>query len=241
LVSLHATCHKSASLIYCAYENIQRTQRDPFGNPVHEKQAGKNPRGLGFSNIPQQPVVGSSQVHSKPKSQDEIVGPYHATGVGSSEYRLDRRRKPYANKDSRSAGSVRLDGALLPTPSISDIIDRPSSNKSWKLAEEEEYVWDNVRSQATEYGSINTVRKGEWIADDGSAKYTNFETAMWAEVGAVEHIDDPNLQKLGNLQRFGHGTVQGRRMVPYMVCELKLLEKCSWFSVVILITGTFLH
>jgi hypothetical protein len=218
LVSLHATCHKSASLIYCAYDiqNIQRTQRDPFGNPVHEKQAGKNPRGLGFSNIPQQPVVGSSQVHSKPKSQDEIVGPYHATGVGSSEYRLDRRRKPYANKDSRSAGSVHLDGALLPTPSISDIIDRPSSNKSWKLAEEEEYVWDNVRSQAAEYGSINTVRKGEWI-------------------------DNANLQKLGNLQRFGHGTVQGRRMAPYMVCELKLLEKCSWFSVVILITGTFLH
>jgi pre-mRNA cleavage complex 2 protein Pcf11 len=242
LVSLHATCHKIASLIYCAYgvQNIQHTQRDPFGNPDHEKQSGKDPRGLGFSHIPQKPVLGPSQIRSKPTSQDGNVGPYHATDGGSSEHRLDRRRSLYVKKDSRSAGSACLDGALLPTPSISDIIDRPSSNKNWKLAEEEEYVWDNVQSQAAEYGSTNTVRKGEWIADDGNAKYTNFERAKWAEVGAVKHID-PNLQKLDNLRRFGHATVQGRRMAAYMVCELKLLEKCSWFSVIILITGTLLH
>jgi pre-mRNA cleavage complex 2 protein Pcf11 len=222
-------------------QNIQRTQRDPFGNHVHEKRAGKDARGLGFSNIPQQPVVGASQVRSKPKGQDGIVRPYHTAGVGSSEHQLDRRRNLYANKDIRPPGSARLDGAILPTPSVSsDIINRPSSNKSWKLAEEEEYVWDDVRSQAAEYGSTSTVRKTEWIADDDNAKYTNFQRAKWAEVGAVEHID-PNLRNLDNLRRYGHATVQDRRAAPYMVCELKLLEKYTQYSVITLITSTLLH
>ncbi|KAK3129418.1 hypothetical protein QOZ80_6BG0479160 [Eleusine coracana subsp. coracana] len=195
-----------------ARPNIQRTQREPFGNPIHEKQAGRDVRGLGLSNIPQQPVMGAGQVRSKPKGQEGIVGLYHSADVGSSEHRLDRRSNLYA-KDVRPAGSVRLDGALLPTPSISsDIIDRPTANKSWKLSEEEEYVWDHVHSQAADYG---TVRKGEWMADDGNAKYTNFQRDKWADVGDVEHLD-ANSQKLDSLPRFGHATVQDRRIAPYM-------------------------
>ncbi|GJM99577.1 hypothetical protein PR202_ga16693 [Eleusine coracana subsp. coracana] len=196
-----------------ARPNIQRTQRDPFGNPIHEKQAGRDVRGLGLSNIPQQPVMGAGQVRSKPKGQEGIVGLYHTADVGSSEHRLDRRSNLYANKDVRPAGSVRLDGALLPTPSISsDIIDRPTANKSWKLSEEEEYVWDDVHSQAAGYG---TVRKGEWMTDDGNAKYTNSQRDKWADVGDVERLD-PNSQKLDSLPRFGHVTVQDRRILPYM-------------------------
>ncbi|GJN34669.1 hypothetical protein PR202_gb23353 [Eleusine coracana subsp. coracana] len=117
------------------------------------RPAGRDVRGLGLSNIPQQPVMGAGQVRSKPKGQEGIVGLYHSADVGSSEHRLDRRSNLYA-KDVRPAGSVRLDGALLPTPSISsDIIDRPTANKSWKLSEEEEYVWDHVHSQAADYGT----------------------------------------------------------------------------------------
>jgi hypothetical protein len=82
-------------------QNIQRTQRDPFSNPVNEKQAGRDVRGLGFSNISQQAVVGTGQVRSKPKGQDGIVGPYYATGVGSSEEQFDRRSNFYSSKFGR--------------------------------------------------------------------------------------------------------------------------------------------
>ncbi|TVU10560.1 hypothetical protein EJB05_44101 [Eragrostis curvula] len=204
-----------------ARPSIQRTQRDPFSNPIHEKQAGRDARGLGFSNTPQQAAVGAGQVRSKAKVQDGIVGPYHTAGVGSSEQRLDRRSNLYANKDVRPA--VRLDGALLPTPSISsDIISRASSNKNWKLSEEEEYVWDDVHSQAADYGSTNTVRKGEWMADEGNAKFTSLHRPKWTEVGAVEHLDS---HKLDNLPRFGHAPVQDRRIPAYMDQEEYLQGK----------------
>ncbi|OEL25443.1 hypothetical protein BAE44_0013536 [Dichanthelium oligosanthes] len=197
-----------------ARPNIQRTQRDPFSNPVNEKQGGRDARGIGFSNISQQAALGTGQVRSKPKGQDGIGGPYYATG-GSSEEQLDRRSNFYTSKDVRPSGSL-LDSALLPTPSINSVrIGRPSSNKSWKHSEEEEYVWDDVHSQAADYGGNNTLRKGEWMADDGNAKFASLQRAKWAEVGAVEHLD-PNIHKLDSLQRFGLATGQDRRLAAYM-------------------------
>ncbi|RLN35477.1 hypothetical protein C2845_PM03G27540 [Panicum miliaceum] len=200
-----------------ARPNIQRTQRDPFSNPVNEKQAGRDVRGLGFSNISQQAVVGTGQVRSKPKGQDGVGGLYYATtGVGSSEEQFDRRSNFYSSKDVRPSGSVRLDSAVLPTPSInSDRVGRLSSNKSWKHSEEEEYVWDDVHSQAADYGGNNTVRKGEWMADDGNAKFASLQGAKWPEVGAVEHLD-PNIHKLDSLPRFGLVTGQDRRLAAYL-------------------------
>nr|CAB3452835.1 unnamed protein product [Digitaria exilis] len=196
--------------------SIQRTQRDPFGNAVNEKQAGKDARGLGFSNISQQAAVGAGQVRSKPKGQDGLGAPYYATGVGFSEEQFDRRSNFYSSKDIRPSGPVRLDGALLPTPSInSDRTGRPSSNKSWKHSEEEEYVWDDVHSQGADYVGNSTVRKGEWMADDDNAKFANVQRAKWPEVGAVEHLDT-NIHKLDSLPRFGIATGQDRRLAAYM-------------------------
>lgn len=182
-------------------------------------------RGLGFSKIPQQAVVGTGQVRSKPKGQDAIGGPYYASGVGSSGEQFDRRNNFYASKDVRPSGPVRLDSALLPTPSINaDRVGRPSSNKSWKHSEEEEYVWDDVHSKAAEYGSSNNVIKGEWMSDDGNAKFASLQRAKWAEAGPVERID-PNTHKLDNLSRFGLAAGQERRISAYMVCDSKLLKE----------------
>ncbi|KAL6838512.1 hypothetical protein ACP4OV_031757 [Aristida adscensionis] len=190
-----------------------RNPRDPFSNSIHEKQAGRDARGLGLS---QQPVLGAAQVRSKSRSQDEIVGPYYTAGAGSSEEQFDRRNNLYASKDVRPSGSVHLDNALLPTPaSNSDRIGRPSLNKSWKHSEEEEYMWDDVHSQAADYGGPNTVREGKWMSDDGNAKFASFQRAKWGEVGAIEHVD-PNLHKLDSLPRFGHATGQDRRLAAYM-------------------------
>ncbi|CAN6197734.1 unnamed protein product [Urochloa humidicola] len=190
-----------------ARTNIQRTQRDPFSNPINEKQAGRDVRGLGLSNVSQQGVLGTGQVRSKPKGQDGLGGPYYASGVGSSEEPFERCSNFYPSKDVRPSGPVRLDSALLPTPSInSDRIGRASSNKSWKHSEEEEYVWDDVHSQAADYGGNNNVRKGEWMADDGNAKFASLQRAKWAEAGAVEHLDP----------RFGLATGQDRRLAAYM-------------------------
>ncbi|CAN6179969.1 unnamed protein product [Urochloa humidicola] len=190
-----------------ARTNIQRTQRDPFSNPIDEKQAGRDVRGLGLSNVSQQAVLGTGQVRPKPKGQDGLGGPYYASGVGSSEETFERRSNFYPSKDVRPSGPVRLDTALLPTPSInSDRIGRASSNKSWKHSEEEEYVWDDVHSQATDYGGNNNVRKGEWMADDGNGKFASLQRAKWAEAGAVEHLDP----------RFGLATGQDRRLAAYM-------------------------
>ncbi|KAL6601536.1 hypothetical protein ACP70R_044756 [Stipagrostis hirtigluma subsp. patula] len=199
-----------------ARPNIQRTPRDPFINPVHEKQAGRDPRGLGLSNISQQSVVGAGQVRSKSRGQDGIVGPYFTAGVGSSEEPIERRNNIYANRDVRPSGSVRLDNALLPTPaSNSDRIGRPPSNKSWKHSEEEEYMWDDVQSQGADYGGTNTARKGEWMADDGNAKFASFQRAKWPELMPAEHLD-PNSDKLDNLPRFGRATGQDRSTAAYM-------------------------
>uniref|UniRef100_A0A0E0C6V2 CID domain-containing protein n=1 Tax=Oryza meridionalis TaxID=40149 RepID=A0A0E0C6V2_9ORYZ len=191
--------------------NVQRAQRDPFSNPIHEKQ-DRDMRVLGFSNISQQAVVGTGLVRAKPKGQDGSGGPYYTAGVGSSEEQFDRRSNFYANKDVRPSGSVRLDGALLPTPvSNSDRIGRPSSNKSWKNSEEEEYMWDDVRSQGADYGGTSSTRKREWIPDDGNVG--SFQRVKWAEAGGPL---DPDQHKLDSFQRFGNATGQDRRITPYM-------------------------
>lgn len=208
-----------------ARPNVPRTQRDPFINHVNEKQAGRDVRGLGVSNISQQAVAGTGQVRTKPKGQDGIGAPYYATGVGSSEEQFDRRNNFYASKDVRPSVSGRLDSALIPTPSInSDRIGKSSSNKSWKHSEEEEYVWDDVHSQAADYGGNNTVRKGEWMADDGDAKFASLQRAKWADMGAVEHLGpNPNTHKLDNtLPRFGLTSGQDRRIAAHMDQEYLL-------------------
>ncbi|KAF0911550.1 hypothetical protein E2562_011178 [Oryza meyeriana var. granulata] len=191
--------------------NVQRAQRDPFSHPIHEKQ-DRDTRVLGFSNISQQPVVGTGQVRSKPKVQDGIGGPYYTAGVGSSEEQFDRRNNFYANKDVRPSGSVRLDSALLPTPvSNSDRIGRPSSNRSWKNSEEEEYMWDDVRSQGADYGCTSSTRKREWMPDDGNVG--SFQRVKWAEAGGPL---DHDLHKLDSFPRFGNAMGPDRRIAAYM-------------------------
>ncbi|KAG8057781.1 hypothetical protein GUJ93_ZPchr0002g24138 [Zizania palustris] len=190
--------------------NVQHAQREPI-NPIHEKP-DRGTGVLGFSNISQQPVVGTGQVRSKSKGQDGIGGPYYTAGIGSSEEQFDRRNSFYANKDVRPSGSVRLDSALLPTPvSNSDRIGRLPSNKSWKNSEEEEYMWDDVRSQRADYGLTSSTRKREWMPDDGNIG--SFQRVKWAEAGG--HLD-PDVHKIDSFPRFGNATSQDRRMAAYM-------------------------
>ncbi|XP_040383429.1 uncharacterized protein LOC102714952 [Oryza brachyantha] len=203
-----------------ALNSRPRAQRDPFSNPIHEKQ-DRDMRAVGFSNISQQPVVVTAQVRSKPKGQDGSGGPYYTAGVGSSEEQFDRRSSFYANKDVKPSGSARLDTALLPTPvSNSDRIGRQSSNKSWKNSEEEEYMWDDVRFQGADYGGTSSTRKREWMPDDGNVG--NFQRVKWAEAGGPL---DPDLHKLDNFQRFGSAMGQDRRTAPYMDHEEDLHGK----------------
>uniref|UniRef100_A0ACD5XZ84 Uncharacterized protein n=2 Tax=Avena sativa TaxID=4498 RepID=A0ACD5XZ84_AVESA len=191
-----------------------RAQRDPFSDPILEKQ-DRDARGLGFSNISQQPVV-AGQVRSKSKGQDGIRGPYYTGGVSPSEEQFDRRNNTYANKDARPSGSVRLDSALLPTPvSNSDRIGRLSDNKSWKNSEEEEYMWDDVRSQGADYGGASSARKGELMADDGNI--SSFHRTKWSELG--DQLD-PDFRKPDTIPRFGH-----ERIAAYMDHEEYLHSK----------------
>ncbi|KAL5205384.1 hypothetical protein ABZP36_033593 [Zizania latifolia] len=200
--------------------NVQRAQRDPFSNPIHEK-ADRDTRVLGFSNVSQQPVVGTGQVRSKSKGQDGIGGRHYTAGIDLSEEQFDRRNSFYANKDVRPSGSVRLDSALLPTPvSNSDRIGRPSSNKSWKNSEEEEYMWDNVRSQGADYGGTSSTRKRERMLDDGNIG--SFQKVKWAEAGG--HLD-PDSYKLDSIPRFGNAAGQDRRTAVYMDHEEYLHSK----------------
>lgn len=181
-----------------------RAQKDTFSNPIHEKP-DRDVRGPG--------IAGAGQVRSKPKGQDGIVGAYYTGGVSSPEEIFDRRNHLYATKDVRSSGSVRLDSALLPTPvSNSDRIGRlSSSDKSWKNSEEEEYIWDDIRSQGADYGGASSARKGEPLADDGNIR--SFHRANWAEPGDPL---DPDFHKQDTIPRFGHPTSQDRRLAPYM-------------------------
>ncbi|KAM3310203.1 hypothetical protein ACQJBY_031096 [Aegilops geniculata] len=181
-----------------------RAQKDTFSNPIHEKPE-RDVRGPG--------IAGAGQVRSKPKGQDGIVGAYYTGGVSSPEEIFDRRNHLYATKDVRSSGSVRLDSALLPTPvSNSDRIGRlSSSDKSWKNSEEEEYIWDDIRSQGADYGGASSARKGEPLADDGNIR--SFHRANWAEPGDPL---DPDFHKQDTIPRFGHPTSQDRRLAPYV-------------------------
>ena len=198
--------------------NLQRAQRETFSNPIHEKP-DRDVRGLAFSNISQQPV-GTGQVRSKSKGQEGIGGPYYTGGVSSSEEQFDRRSSFYANKDPRPSGSVRLDSALLPTPvSNSDRIGRLSANKSWKNSEEEEYMWDDVRSQGADYAGASSARKGELMADDGNI--SSYHRTKWSELG--DQLD-PDFRKPDTIPRFGHETGQDRRIAAYMVCGAKLFK-----------------
>jgi pre-mRNA cleavage complex 2 protein Pcf11 len=205
-------------------QNIEHIQRDPFSNPIHEKLAGRDVRGLGFSNTSQQAVVGTGQVRSKPRGQDGIGGPYYASGVVSSEEKIDKRSNFYTSKDVRPSGSVHFDSALLPTRSINaNRVGRPSSNKSWKHSEEEEYVWDDVPSKTTEYSGTHNIIKGEWMSDDGNAKFASLQSAKWADAGPVECID-PKTHKVDNVSRFGFAAGQERRISAYMVC-VSIIER----------------
>ncbi|KAM3295124.1 hypothetical protein ACQJBY_037778 [Aegilops geniculata] len=181
-----------------------RAQKDTFSNPIHEKP-DRDVRGPG--------IAGAGQVRSKSKGQDGIVGAYYTGGVSSPEEIFDRRNHLYATKDVRSSGSVRLDSALLPTPvSNSDRIGRlSSSDKSWKNSEEEEYIWDDIRSQGADYGGASAARKGEPLADDVNIR--SFHRANWAEPGDPL---DPDFHKQDSIPRFGHPTSQDRRLAPYM-------------------------
>ncbi|KAK1632584.1 hypothetical protein QYE76_006899 [Lolium multiflorum] len=193
-----------------------RAQRDPFiSNPIHEKP-DRDIRGLGFSSISQQPVVGAGQVRSKSKGQDGIGGSYYTGGVSSSEEQFDRRSNFYANKDARPPGSDRFAAALLPTPvSTSDRTGGLSANKSWKNSEEEEYMWDDVHSQGA-----SSARKGELMAEDGNI--SSFHRAKWSELG--DHLD-PDFRKQDTIPRFGHETGQDRRIAAYMDREEYLQSK----------------
>ncbi|XP_072964484.1 polyadenylation and cleavage factor homolog 4 isoform X1 [Typha angustifolia] len=175
-----------------------RPPRDLLNNSIHEKKELRDVRDLEFSSeISRQSNLGVGRIGERLRERDPRL--HFGAGIAASETTAGRRNGFDPNKDFQASGSMEFDSQQSSIHLNSSDRSRPSS-KNWKNSEEEEYMWDDINSGATDYGGINSKRKGEWNGKDAD-EFSRLQRGKWNRLDA-EH-PETHLNKIEIFPQFG--------------------------------------
>ncbi|XP_064951162.1 uncharacterized protein LOC135585562 isoform X1 [Musa acuminata AAA Group] len=206
-------------------QNVQCPQQEFINNVIHDKKRLKVIRDHEYSSdLSQELDLGIGRVGERLKDGDG----HNNAGTNFTEAQLNRMNEFDVNHfyDNYQVSGSRRSNTLL---SSVDLGDRDRSkleaSRSWKNSEEEEYMWDDMKT-GTEYGGTNNSLKGDWHNADAD-RSVRMQSGKWMSL-KPEHVQC-NLNKVNDAFPRLVKTNKGEsKVLPYEANDI--LNKQDFFE-----------
>ncbi|KAJ8509632.1 hypothetical protein OPV22_000066 [Ensete ventricosum] len=146
--------------------NMQHSQRVTVNNVINEKKGRKDARDHEYSSdFSREADLGILRVSERLKDQDGHGKPYYGVGITATQAQFSERNGFDVN---HSYGTYGKSGPMRANSQQTSVCDtdrtKLESSRSWKNSEEEEYMWDDIKTRPTDYGGTNNLIKGGWTS-----------------------------------------------------------------------------
>ncbi|RWW20865.1 hypothetical protein GW17_00015007 [Ensete ventricosum] len=147
-------------------QNMQHSQRVTVNNVINEKKGRKDARDHEYSSdFSREADLGILRVSDRLKDQDGHGKPYYGVGITATQAQFSERNGFDVN---HSYGTYGKSGPMRANSQQTSVCDtdrtKLESSRSWKNSEEEEYMWDDIKTRPTDYGGTNNSIKGGWTS-----------------------------------------------------------------------------
>nr|XP_009393367.1 PREDICTED: polyadenylation and cleavage factor homolog 4-like [Musa acuminata subsp. malaccensis] len=146
--------------------NMQQPQKELVNNVICEKKGLKDVRDHVYaSDISRESDPGIGRVSERLKDRDEHDKTYYGAGMAATEAQLNRRKGfdvNHSNGSNQVSGSANASAQLTSVDLVDTDRSKLEASRSWKISEEEEYLWDEMKTRKTDYGGINYLQKVGW-------------------------------------------------------------------------------
>ncbi|WOL16035.1 hypothetical protein Cni_G24817 [Canna indica] len=193
--------------------NTQQPQREIANSVIHDKKVLKDVRDYEYSSdFPQEPDIGIERVNERLKGQDGHGRPYYGAGITSTGAQLSRRNGYDVNQSygSRVSGSTQANNKGVSVDLGDTERKKFEASRSWKNSEEEEYMWDDMKTR-TDFGGSSNSRKGGHSGD--AEKFGSLQRGKWISLETEQF--EPNMKKVDNFSRLVNTTKGEGRLPPY--------------------------
>ncbi|CAL9185598.1 unnamed protein product [Musa hybrid cultivar] len=159
---------KKASIFNISYflQNMQQPQKELVNNVICEKKGLKDVRDHVYaSDISRESDPGIGRVSERLKDRDEHDKTYYGAGMAATEAQLNRRKGfdvNHSNGSNQVSGSANASAQLTSVDLVDTDRSKLEASRSWKISEEEEYLWDEMKTRKTDYGGTNYLQKVGW-------------------------------------------------------------------------------
>ncbi|CAD5182947.1 unnamed protein product [Musa acuminata subsp. malaccensis] len=147
-------------------QNMQQPQKELVNNVICEKKGLKDVRDHVYaSDISRESDPGIGRVSERLKDRDEHDKTYYGAGMAATEAQLNRRKGfdvNHSNGSNQVSGSANASAQLTSVDLVDTDRSKLEASRSWKISEEEEYLWDEMKTRKTDYGGINYLQKVGW-------------------------------------------------------------------------------
>lgn len=195
---------------------MERPQQERVNSAAHGTKVIKQDSDYEHSSdFPQEPDLGIGRMSGRLKDHDGHDRLFYGAGVAATGAQLTRRNEFGVKQSygvSHVLGSKQASNRLSSLDSGSTERKKLEATGCWKNSEEEEFVWDDIKTRMDLGGTNNSV-KGGWSTGE-TKKSMSLQRGKWTSL-ETEHVES-NMKKVNALSQYN--TTKGDdRLPPYEV------------------------
>lgn len=210
---------------------MQQPQKELVNNVICEKKGLKDVTDHVYaSDISRESDPAVGRVSERLKDRDEHDKTYYGAGMAATEAQLNKRKEfdvNHSNGSNRVSGSAKASAQLASVDLVDTDRSKLEASRSWKISEEEEYMWDEMKTRKTDYGGTNYLQKVGWN-NNKADKTASLRRGKWIplESGHVES----NVNKVDAFSQLVKTAKGEGRVLAYEVFMLLMfLIIISWY------------
>ncbi|RWW53001.1 hypothetical protein BHE74_00040530 [Ensete ventricosum] len=176
------------------------------------------------SDISRESDPGIGRVSERLKDRDEHDKTYYGAGMAATEAQLNRRKGfdvNHSNGSNQVSGSTKASAQLTSVDLVDTDRSKLEASRSWKISEEEEYLWDEMKTRTTDYGGANYLQKVGWNNNEAD-KTASLQRGKWIplESGHVES----NVNKVDAFSQLAKTAKGEGRVLAYEANDILVVQ-----------------
>ncbi|KAG6486144.1 hypothetical protein ZIOFF_054714 [Zingiber officinale] len=192
-------------------KNMERPQQERVNSAAHGTKVIKLARDYEYSSdFPQEPDLGIGRLTGRLKDHDGHDRLFYGAGVAATEAQHTRRNEFDVKQSygvSHVLGSKQASIRLSSLDSGGMERKKLEATGCWKNAEEEEFVWDDIKTRMDLGGTNSSVKGGRSTGE--TKKLTNLQRGKWPSL-ETDHVES-NSNKVNASQ---YNTSKGGNRLP---------------------------
>ncbi|RRT68028.1 hypothetical protein B296_00038703 [Ensete ventricosum] len=144
--------------------------------------------------------------------------------MAGTEAQLNRRKGfdvNHSNGSNQVSGSTKASAQLTSVDLVDTDRSKLEASRSWRISEEEEYLWDEMKTRTTDYGGANYLQKVGWNNNEAD-KTASLQRGKWIplESGHVES----NVNKVDAFSQLAKTAKGEGRVLAYEANDILVVQ-----------------